>query len=86
MADLQPLVTAFHRKSIGRAVNPAFVDFVGAFKADPALLDEAKAELARLDELDSSLHGNLHQRDFDQGIRRVALRGMLTQFNQTDAK
>lgn len=75
---LDQLVTAYHRKSMGRKPNPDHTDFAGAFAADPTLLAQAQGEAQALNNLNAAFKGKLAQRDYNQHIRMVALNGMLS--------
>lgn len=77
MPVLQDYITAFHRNREGMRSHPEHADFHALFKADPAMLEEARAELSRLDRLDAAFAGQLHNRDYSQSIKRLALSGML---------
>ena len=80
--DLNPWITAFHRRQIGMLPNPEFCDYEAAFDDDSELLAAARVELKRLDDLDAAFGGQLHMRDYDQHVRRVALKEMMAVMDQ----
>jgi len=55
-----------------RDVDARHTDFLGAFAADPALVDAARAEHSRLNAL-----GSVLKRDWESRMRRDALADML---------
>jgi hypothetical protein len=80
--DLQPLIVAHYRLRNGKERHRHNEGFVDAFKADPALLEQARGELEKLKQLDADLGGKLDQRCHDQAIRMATLQQMLSTFHE----
>lgn len=80
---LAELITHFHRKSVGMRplISEQRGDYIAAFAADPDLVTEARAELARLEGLDKQTLGKLEKRDHDAHIRLRAIKRMLSRWD-----
>lgn len=78
---LQDYITAYHRASVGAKPDREFVDFLSAFKNDPALVTEARAERDRLDNLGNNPSIQLFQRDHESKMKFRALVNMLASFD-----
>jgi hypothetical protein len=76
MSDLQPYLTAFHRKSIGLRADPAHTDFLAAFRADPDLVTQAKTIIASL----KNEENGILKRDHESRVRLRCAQRMLSQY------
>lgn len=84
MATLQSLISAVHRQTVGREPD-ASLDFMAEFKADPALVEAARAEKARL-EASQRPASQPFVGDHEGKIRHAALTRMLEQFDAQGAQ
>lgn len=80
---LAELITHFHRKSVGmRPLIPEQRgDYIAAFAADPDLVTEARAELARLQKLADKWGSQFEKRDHEGHIRLRAVKRMLSRYD-----
>ena len=86
MSALDPYVTALYRPTVGYQADPAYSDFTAAARADPSLLDEARAEVARLS--DTTGRRNLHEPNngcHESRIRHDMLVQMLAAYDKETA-
>lgn len=77
---LDPWVTAAYRSGAGFAPDPAYADYLTAFAGDATLVDDARAEVARL----TNPRGNrvLAESDHESTIRCATLVRMLAAFDE----
>lgn len=59
-----------------RDIDARYTDFMGEFAADPALVEQARTQLAQLNAL-----GSVLKRDWESRMLRDALAAMLAQFD-----
>jgi hypothetical protein len=80
---LAPWIIAQHRRTTGKSFQPDYVDHIAAFSRDPQLLALARAEHAKLSELNSALAGKLASRDHNQHARMMSIGQMLANYEET---
>lgn len=79
MSAIDPYVTAAYRKGAGYPPDPAYVDFIKAFDADPPLVESARNEIARL--ADPSGRRTLSEHDHESRLRHQTLTNMMAEFD-----
>lgn len=79
MAALDQYISAAYRRGAGYPPDPAYVDFLKAFDADPALVQGARDEITRLS--DQSGRRTLAEHDHESRIRHQTLTSMLAEFD-----
>jgi hypothetical protein len=79
---IDPWITAYHRKRVGKTPDQAFVDYKTQFDDDPELLNLARMELGGLQSMADHFGQHFKNRDYNQYIRYEALREMLAQYDE----
>lgn len=79
---LDAYISAFHRFSVGRE-HTLDLDYLAAFRADPALVEAARAEKTRL-EATRRMGREDFPGDHEGRVRHAALTRMLKQFDGQD--
>ena len=83
VGTLDDYVTAAYRVTMSKKPNPAYVDFVAAFKASPDLLAEAQAEKDKLAAIDRA--GSTFSRDYLSKARHDTLEVMIGRYQAQES-